>query len=662
MKWAQIRHHLAAAVLGFLQAFAQSRTPVSSAVAEKLIDIEARQAEGLFARASASQASEDIDVTYYRLNLTITVQPEFLRGAVTVKALSRSTNLTEVRLDLADVMRVDSVLCGGIPVSFIQQPTTVIIELDRNYGNGEMVVLDVYYRGVPLSTGFGSFEFGSHAGTPWVWTLSEPYGARDWWPCKDHPSDKADSVDIWVTCRNSFKVASNGKLVDVIAHPDSTHTYRWAERYPITTYLVFVSLTNYAEFTDWFRYSVSDSMPVLNYVLPEHLAAARDSFRIVPDMLRIFSNAFGLYPFINEKYGHAEFGRGGAMEHQTMTSLVRHAFGEGVLAHELAHQWFGNLITCARWTDLWLNEGFASYGEAIYFEGRYGSEGYRNSMRESMAIAKTARGSVFKTDTSDVRRLFDQPTVYRKGASILHMLRHVVGDSLFFQCLRTYTSHPRFRFGVATTGDFQSVCESVTGRSLEWFFTQWVYGENYPRYSYTWSVLPDTANGYDVALTIYQATGTSNPSLFVMPIDVRLSSPNRDTLVSVFHSENAQRFSIRLPFRPNRVELDPEDWILKDIVEPGSDARVPTTFALLHNSPNPFNEQTTITYRLPTRSFVRLTVYNMLGERVETLVERVEEPGTWSAVFHGGSLASGIYLCRLTAGEFSATRKLVLLR
>ncbi|MBI5473749.1 MAG: M1 family metallopeptidase, partial [Ignavibacteriae bacterium] len=496
-----------------------------------LEEAEARSASHRQTYSASALADTNVDVTYYKLDLRITTSPNYLRGKVTVHAKSIRPALASVSLDLTNTLTVDSVKLGGSRLQFIQHPAAVAIQLNRSYGHGEMVVLDVFYRGTPVSTGFGTFEFGEHLGTPWVWSLSEPYGARDWWPCKDHPMDKADSVDVWVTCRNDFKVASNGKLVAIVSNPDSTHTYQWSERYPITTYLVFMSLTNYATFTDWFRYSPTDSMPVINYVLPENLADARDSLSRVIDMLRIFSDRLGLYPFVTEKFGHAEFGRGGAMEHQTMTSLVRYAFGEYVLAHELAHQWFGDLVTCASWRDLWINEGFAAYGEVIYAEGKYGVATYHSRARADMESAKTGVGPVYKSDTTNLRQLFDQPTVYRKGLATLHMLRHVVGDSLFFRSLRSFLSDPRYRFGVATTENFKDVCEVVSGRQLDWFFDQWIYGEKYPRYSYTWQAIPDTDGGYIATISLSQTTGTSNPAFFTMPIDFKISSASRDTTV-----------------------------------------------------------------------------------------------------------------------------------
>ena len=267
-----------------------------------------------------SIASEvNIDVTYYKLDITVTTSPEYIRGHVTMTARSLVDGLGTVTLDLTDGMTIDSVDCSGTLVPFTQTPSTALITMDRPYTMNELFTLELYYQGYPAGSGFGSFVFYQHAGMPWIWSLSEPYGARDWWPCKDHPTDKADSVDIWITCDDAFMAGSNGKLVAVVNNGDGTKTWQWSERYPITTYLVSVTITNFVQFSNWFHYSPTDSMEVLNYVLPENLASALLNLPRTVDMLEVYSSLFGLYPFINEKYGHCDFGWGGAMEHQTMT-------------------------------------------------------------------------------------------------------------------------------------------------------------------------------------------------------------------------------------------------------------------------------------------------------------------------------------------------------
>jgi aminopeptidase N len=615
----------------------------------------------------------NIDVTYYKLDLAITPSPTFLRGVVTVKAFSTVAALTSITLDLTGTLTVDSVVIGQTAVPFVQHSTTVTIALNRSYGHGELVVLDIFYGGVPSSSGFGSFESTTTSqGAPWVWSLSEPYGAKDWWPCKDHPSDKADSADIWVTVDNGLKVGSNGVLVAVVDNGNGTSTWQWAERYPIANYLISIAISNYATFSNWFKYSPTDSMEVLNYVLPEHLSQGQANLPRTISMLEIFSEKYGLYPFIKEKYGHSEFGWGGAMEHQTMTSATAAAFAEYVIAHELSHQWFGDLVTCANWPNIWLNEGFATYSESIYFEAKYGPASYWNDILNKAGDAKSAVGTIYVRDTSVVSTLFDGRLVYRKGSWVLHMLRHVLGDSLFFQSLRSYLGNPRYRFGVATTEDFQQVCETVSGMGLEYFFAEWIYGEKYPQYSYSWSAEPGTS-GFDVAVTINQSTGTSNPSFFTMPIDFKVTASEWDTTVVLFHTFNGQKFTVNVPHPPVSAELDPQNWILRDVVQATrvlADGSVPFRFSLEQNFPNPFNPTTDIEYQVGSPSFVTLTVFDLLGRQIDLLVNEAKSPGIYTATWDARDLPSGVYLYRLLAlptegahaGQFFEARKALLLR
>jgi aminopeptidase N len=607
-------------------------------------------------------ADNRIDVTYYKLDLSIDIAANLVAGTVTVKANSLADSLGEFTLDLAGSMTVDSVAVEGQPVSFTRYGEGIGIPLDTARSPGEAFTAEVSYHGVPRVTGFGSFVFSSHSGTPWVWSLSEPYGSREWWPCKDHPLDKADSADIWIRCPSQFVVGSNGKLVEVTENGDGTSSWRWSERYPIATYLVSIAITNFVQFSNWFHYSPTDSMEILNLVLPEHEEQARATLPGTVRMMEIFSSLFGLYPFIEEKYGHAEFGSGGAMEHQTLTSTT--TFSELTLAHELAHQWFGDLITCATWQDLWLNEGFATYSEALYREQQYGAADYANHMRGEMSLARNAPGTLFVEDTSDVRNLFNNTRVYAKGASVLHMLRRVLGDTLFFASLRSYADDPRFRYATASTRDFQSVCETVSGQDLRYFFDQWVFGEKHPVYAVQWDSEP-VDGSYEVVVTLTQFTRTQNPEFFRMPVDIRLSSETQDTTLTVFHTESGQQVSVTLPFEPRTLELDPDEWILKEVSSP--DPGVPSSFRLEQNFPNPFNAGTTISFHLPSRASIRLEVFDLLGRRVATLAQGRWEPGphtvTWLGRRDDGTpVASGVYVYRFGSSSRSESRTMLFLR
>jgi aminopeptidase N len=612
-----------------------------------------------------SGASQWFDVTYYKLQLTITTPQSYLEGISTVEGTCRSNTSGPLVLDLVNQMNVDSVFINGQRTSFTRGTNAVSITLDRAYQSGESFSVDVFYEGVPLATGFGSFEFVSHAGEPWVYSLSEPSGARDWWPCKDDPSDKADSSDVVVTCDSSFKVGSNGTLISVVNNGDGTSTTHWQERYPIASYLISIALTNYAQFSDWFHYSPTDSMEVLNYVLPEHLGNALATLPKTVDMLSVYSNLFGLYPFIKEKYGHAEFGSGGAMEHQTMTSTT--TFNEDVISHELAHQWFGDMITCRTWADLWLNEGFAEYCSGLFREKEYGMSSYWTYMNSQMSLAVEAVGAIGVPDTSSVRNLFDGPRIYDKGATVLHMLRHVLGDSVFFRCMWTYANSPTLRYSTASISDFQTVCEGVSGKNLDYFFREWIYGEGFPQYEYSWSST-STGNGFLVTVFLEQSFSGGNPPFFTMPVDVRFSAAGWDTLVTVFNDSLAQQFTFRMFEKPTNVLIDPDNWILKTAF---SNANAPPgQYSLQQNYPNPFNPKTSIAFRLPVRSHVTLKVYDVLGRLVATLVDEQRGAGLYDVDWNSADAASGVYFYRLTAqpktnqrvGDFVQTRKMVLVR
>jgi aminopeptidase N len=602
-----------------------------------------------------SEASPWFDVTYYMLQLNIETSPRFLEGNATVTGICTADSASLLTLDLMNTMQIDSVIMNGTQTPFIQYASSFSITLNRTYRRGEIISVEIYYRGTPVATGFGSFVFSSHNGVPWVWTLSEPYGARDWWPCKDDPSDKADSADIVVTCDSNLVAGSEGILVSETS-VGTKKTYHWKERYPIASYLISLAITNYVRFSNWFRYSPTDSMEIQNFVLPEHEAAARAELPSMVDMLSIYSELYGLYPFIKEKYGVAEFGSGG-MEHQTLTSIgttTDGMFDEETLAHEMAHQWFGDMITCRSWSDLWLNEGFAVYSVALFREKKYGTDAYWNYIRTQLTPALTASGRIGVPDTTNARTLFNNPLIYEKGAMVLHMLRHVLGDSVFFRAMYEYAQNASLRYATASTEDFQSVCETIAGKNLGYFFDEWIYGENYPRYLYSW-----TQHSGIVEITLEQF-GETNPVFFTMPVDIRLSGANDDTTVTVFNDSLEQKFIFNIPETITSVAIDPDGWVMKGVL--ASSDIPPAVFSLSQNFPNPFNPSTNIEYRIPNAELVTLKVYDVLGREVATLVNERKQPGMYSAEWDGSRAASGIYFYRLRAGTFSATKKMMLVK
>jgi aminopeptidase N len=601
-----------------------------------------------------SYASTWFDVTYYGLNLAITTDPPHIMGSVRIFGVVRSNPSSTLIFDLMNTMHVDSIKVNGMANSFHQKSMTVEIDRDTTILTDVTLAVEIFYQGIPAETGFGSFVFGAHDGTPWVWSLSEPYGARDWFPCKDHPSDKADSADIVVRCDSSFKVGSNGILRSVVNNGDGTSTHHWHERYPIASYLISVALTNYAQFSDWFHYTETDSMEILNYVLPEHLTAAHEALAGTAEMLKIFSEMFGVYPFIQEKYGHADFGKGGAMEHQTMTSTT--TYDENTIAHELAHQWFGDMITCRTWQDLWLNEGFAQYATALYLEKRYGASAYWSYMNYQMSAAKTAEGTLVVEDTSVVRILFSGNRVYSKGASVLHMLRHVLGDSVFLRSMWNYANNPQLKYKAASTNDFQNVCEQTSGMDLSYFFNEWISGERYPDYAINW-YSDERASGFITTIAVEQSTGTTNPPYFIMPVDLKLGGDGWDTTITLFNNLQHQEWTIPTPYRVISVVLDPGGWILKSHSE-----EYTKQFNLHQNYPNPFSDSTHIVYRIPSRMHVNLSLFNILGQWVATVVDQTQSMGEYTVSWQGNNQPAGVYFYRLQTPGHYLVKKLLLVK
>jgi len=612
-----------------------------------------------------------IDITYYGLDLTVTTNPNYLSGNVTIGVRVDTLSINSCFLDLQNALSVNSLLLNGSPAVYSHTNHKLNVTLDRTYIEGEDFTLKVFYQGVPGTSGFGSFMFGTHAGTPIIWTLSEPYGAPDWFPCKDTPADKADSSDVWITVADNFVAVSNGTLEYVTNNGNGTKTYYWKNSYTIAHYLISLAITNYHQYDTYFHYGQNDSMVITHFVYPENFNSIKVYLDETADMLEVFSDRYGPYPFINEKYGHAEIGWGGAMEHQTCSSMG--FWGTGVVSHELAHQWYGDMITCKDWHHIWLNEGFATYSEAVYIEAKNGKAAYNTKIAGEMNYAKTAQGTIYVQDITNIWEIFNGPRSYAKGACVLHMLRGVVGDSTFFDIMRTYSSHPSVSYGVAVTEDFQAIAESVYGQSLNYFFQQWIYGVNYPRYSVGWSKIALGGDVYRIDLNITQVVNP-NPAFFTMPVQIKVNFTSGDTIVTLFNDAQSQNFEFDVIGNPVSINFDPGNWILKTLqsLTEVEDIYQPLSYSLEQNYPNPFNPKTVIGYQLPVSGNVSLKVFDILGNEVATLVNGQVDAGKHKVDFDASGLNSGVYFYKLLvsalqskdgkAGEFVETRKMILLK
>jgi aminopeptidase N len=512
------------------------------------------------ARAVARPATanqQQYDARWYGLNLTFTPATSTVSGTVTVVATVVSGPLTSLDLDLAANMTVDAVAVvnpiEALATTFSRSGDVLTVALERPYTAGQRVSVAVTYHGNPTAAGY--FGFQTVNSRQLIWSLSEAYGARTWWPCKDAPEDKADSVEVRFTMASGLTAVSNGTLASRTVNGANATTV-WRERYPIATYLVSIAAYPYTVTTDWYRPSPTDSMPIQFNNYPESVAGAAAVQAKVKDMIAAFAARYGEYPFLAERYGHAQFQFGGGMEHQTCTSLG--VFDQWVVAHELAHQWWGDLVTCRDFHHIWVNEGFATYGEALWAEATGGDSAYHADINLNRYFGS---GSIYVPDATDENRVFDSNLSYNKGSWVLHMLRHVLGDTVFFQALRQYGT--TWGYQSATTEDFRDVCEAVSGRNLDDFFQQWIYGEYYPVYRPAWTAA-SAGGGWDVTLTLQQ-TQTLTGTVFHMPVDVAITTASGTTTFVVEDSLASQVFVLHVTDQPTRLAIDPDDWILKAV-------------------------------------------------------------------------------------------------
>lgn len=512
-------------------------------------------------------AQHPFDVTSYHLDLRIDPSSESIQGVATVGFVSREPALQSVVLDLSGALQVDSV--GGSGGSFVHQGDRLTVQLTHALEAGAHATVTIAYGGKPRNVQGLGMVFARAANAPSVHTISCPYHAYLWMPCRDYPGDKVDSVRLIVTVPTPMVVASNGRLLNQQPHPDGTTTFTWLESHPISTYLICITAGKYTVFSDTFTTCAGRTVLLQYFVYPADLAKAQEDFTVIPRAMAAFEHWFGEYPFADEKYGMAECNMiFGGMEHQTMTTihpnyLTGDHSNDDVFVHELAHMWWGDCVTVENWHHCWLNEGFASYAEALYQEYYFGSEAYHHYMNSELD-ALNFKDPIYRYDLSNAMGIFDA-VVYRKGAWILHMLRGMVGDSAFKEILRLYRQ--RHEYGNATTEDFARVCEKVAGESLAWFFTEWIYDRWHPEYFYGYQV-KDRGVGatprYAIKLFIDQEQSLG--PVFHLPLHLELRQASAyETHILPRIEEQYVTLSWETDMRPDTILLDPEGWVLKEV-------------------------------------------------------------------------------------------------
>lgn len=558
--------------------------------------------------------TSNYDITYHKLEFSVDPAVADIAGKVTT-TFTALENLATITFDLDDALVVSSVTQNGNSLSFSQNSAdelVIMLQNTLNQGNATSVVIE--YNGTPMSKGFDSFTSSTHGpdSTPILSTLSEPYGALDWWPCKQDLNDKIDVIDIYITAPKQYTAVANGLEQSTVISSENKTTH-FKHQYPIPAYLIAIAVTNYETYSHTVPNN-GNPFPIVNYVYPESLTSAQNSTGITVDIMNHFINLFGNYPFENEKYGHAQFGWGGGMEHTTVSFMGN--FSRGLIAHELAHQWFGNKITCGSWKDIWLNEGFATYLSGItieHLDGDIAFKNWRNSYINS--ITSLTNGAVYLTEneTKNVSRIFSSRLSYKKGAMVLHMLRKKLGDTNFFTAIKNYISDPILEYSYAKTIDLLAHLEASADLELDEFFNDWVYNQGYPSYHIIWS----QPNANSINIQLNQTQSHPSVSFFEANVPIRLKGTNGEVVDFVLNNvNNGQTFIKTTNFTVNSIEFDPEFHLISR--ENSSTLHSDNKNFITQNislHPNPVNALLTIKIAKNIK-IISAILYNTLGQQV----------------------------------------------
>ncbi len=619
----------------------------------KIVDME-RGAHMRMTNLSARTAAlNNFDVKYYRCEWEVDPAVNFIKGNITIYFLA-TTTISSITLDLTNPLITDSVKQHGNQLGFTQPAAanSIVINFTSSINAGTLDSISVYYHGAPPNTGFGSFIQTSHSGSPVIWTLSEPYGARDWWPCKNGLDDKADSLDVFITAPAIYKSASNGLLQsETLINGGTQMVTHWKHRYPIATYLICFAVTNYTVFNNAVQLGTTN-LPMVTYCYPENLADFQAGTQNVLDAMQLFNSNFGEYPFIKEKYGHVQFGWGGGMEHQTSTFVINTT--EFLVAHELGHQWFGDKITCGSWEHIWLNEGFATYLSRFYMENKYPADVISNRIDVIDNITSFPNGSVKVDDTTNVGRIFSGRLTYNKGSYLLNMLRVKLGDSAFFNGIKKYQKDPAVIYGFARTNDLKRNLEEVSGKDLTKFFDDWFTGQGYPTYHLQWSQLGSSS----IKIKINQEVSDPSVSFFELSIPLLCKNATQQKMIVVDNDFNGQEFIERLGFIPDSIIIDPEynlvtkNNTVEKIATPNSGNPAVSVY------PNPIQDPVTIYLHDFNAASANVALYNMAGQLVyRQKVSLIN--GTELVYLNWNYLSHGEYVLKITSGSFKYTRQLL---
>ncbi len=604
----------------------------------------------------ASPEENKYDVQHVHLDIAMDNQSVAISGRAVTTAKVLENNFTLYVFELNRRLTVDSVLINGLKANIEREDDIVNVFMPMLLHRGAVFAATVYYHGLPETGTVFTFQSGMNNEEAGEWnsrvtySLSEPYYSKDWWPCKQSLQDKIDSADIWITVPDSLKAGSNGLLQRITPLHGNKSRYEWKTNYSTAYYLLSVAIGNYVDYSFTTQLPGGESVLVQNYVYnhPNLMNVYKDGIDSTGEMLSFFSELFGNYPFHKEKYGHCMAPVFGGMEHQTMTTLQH--FRYPLVVHELAHQWFGDHVTCATWRDIWINEGFASYAEYLFTE-RYRDEqtayNYMQRVHERIFSDTNTGGSIYlpENDTTNPYRIFDGRLSYLKPSAVLHTLRYYINDDkVFFFILKTFLG--RYANGNAGTEDFKQTAEELSGIDLDRFFAQWIYGEGYPVYDIRWNY---TAGKLLLAIQ-QQGTNPESVPYFDIPVEIKLLSRTGDTTIRL-GSGMTQSTYMEMDRVVDDIIFDPRNTIL-DLATVSRDYSLGISHPAegLFVYPNPATEAW---YIVNAKAGDELVLADMNGRTVWSK----KMTNDLGASIPAGGLARGVYILHVTNGGNKLTSK-----
>ncbi len=623
----------------------------------------------IYAQSSGGVLSPEqaaYDVNYYDLDLTIDDVARTIDGSLMCR-VEIVNQLDTIVLDLDHRFTVDSILFkfengnySNVAYNHANEKLNIVLPFSVTTGN--IVSVHIFYNGAPRVAPNppwnGGFVWDNTSdGDPWIGVACEYEGADLWWPCKDHPSDEPDSMSMSFTVSDPLMCVSNGRYMGSTANANNTTTFDWFISTPINNYNVTIYAAEYALIEDTYVSITGDSIPFYFWVLPEDSATAANWMDVFLTEFDFLESICGPFPFGTDKHGwgHAPYW---GMEHQTIIAYG-HDFSvnswgfDYIHYHELAHEWWGNLITAKDFADIWIHEGMATYTEALYVEFLSGMDSYHQYM-DNMRPNNNHSSPLAPREQLTASQGFAL-NPYSRGASVMHTLRYHLGDDAFFNLFERWAYPDSTDFDntngrlcqILSTEDMKDQAEEVTGLDLEPFFEAFFREAAYPTLHVVREI-NETTFSWE----------TENNILLDVDIPIRVNGSDETVVMTAGQGSAAVSIS-------DIMVIDPKKWILMavpSIVVSVDDDNVKTNdYRLEQNYPNPFNLSTTIKFSIPSSQFVTLKVFDMYGSEIQTLIKREQTSGNYEISFDGSSLTSGTYFYRLQAGNFTETKRIVII-